>query len=90
MTTLRRVLGDPLDLRQSWFAEPGEDAVVVLREVRQGTGCVLHRATIPDMNVDSYRRRAALPARPTQRHHNTMISARSHRSGLLTLTAQDK
>ena len=42
--TLRLVLGDQLNLRHSWFAQPQPHAVVVLMEVRQETDYVRHHA----------------------------------------------
>lgn len=44
MTTLRLLLGDQLNPRQSWFASTDDDVVYALMEVRQETDYVLHHA----------------------------------------------
>ncbi|MYM98258.1 cryptochrome/photolyase family protein [Duganella vulcania] len=43
-TTLKLILGDQLNCRHSWFAQPSADVVFVLMEVRQETDYVLHHA----------------------------------------------
>jgi deoxyribodipyrimidine photolyase-related protein len=43
-TTLRLILGDQLNPKHSWFAQPLPHAVVVLMEVRQETDYVRHHA----------------------------------------------
>ncbi|GJI99931.1 cryptochrome/photolyase family protein [Duganella rhizosphaerae] len=43
-TTLKLILGDQLNCRHSWFAQPSPDVVFVLMEVRQETDYVLHHA----------------------------------------------
>jgi deoxyribodipyrimidine photolyase-like uncharacterized protein len=41
---LKLILGDQLNCRHSWFAQPSDDVVFVMMEVRQETDYVLHHA----------------------------------------------
>jgi deoxyribodipyrimidine photolyase-related protein len=43
-TSLKLVLGDQLNCRHSWYAQPRTDVVFVMMEVRQETDYVLHHA----------------------------------------------
>ena len=44
MTELRLLLGDQLNPQHSWFAQPCDEVVYLLLELRQETGYVLHHA----------------------------------------------
>lgn len=44
MTCLRLVLGDQLNPQHPWFAQPREDVVYAMMEIRQETDYVLHHA----------------------------------------------
>jgi len=44
MTELRLILGDQLNPLHSWFAQPCNEVVYLLLELRQETGYVLHHA----------------------------------------------
>ncbi len=44
MTTLRLLLGDQLNPRHSWFAEPDANVVHVMMEIRQETDYVRHHS----------------------------------------------
>ena len=42
--TLKLILGDQLNCQHSWFAQPSDDVIFVMMEVRQETDYVLHHA----------------------------------------------